>query len=136
MERSAYDRALVLLSAREHSRSELELKLSARGYSDEEISLALDRLEEAGLQSDRRFAECYIRGRLRRNPEGKGILVLRLREKGVDASLAREAVDGYFRENEEEIERIYTEYRDRLVSSKGEERARATLLRKGIRLTD
>ena len=58
-----YNKALDLLSRREHSRKELYLKLTKRFESKEDINLNLDRLEEKNLLSDSRFAEEYVQAR-------------------------------------------------------------------------
>lgn len=56
-------RALGLLTRREHSRKELTRKLTARGVEAEAADLAVARLAEAGWQDDARFAESLVRGR-------------------------------------------------------------------------
>ena len=58
-----YNKALDLLSRREHSRKELYLKLTKRFHLKEDINLTLDRLEEKNLLSDSRFAEEYVQAR-------------------------------------------------------------------------
>ena len=133
---TAYDKALYYLSMREHCRKELETKLRTKGYNACEIEAALDRLEEENFLSDARYAEVFIRLRLRKNPEGKEIIIMRLIEKGVSPSLARNSVTSYFEENSTEIEAIYSSLRARAVSQKGEEKARAYLFRKGIKFRD
>jgi regulatory protein len=57
-------RALSLLTRREHSRWELEQKLHQRGFTSQNILSVLQQLIEEGWQSDHRFAECYIRSRI------------------------------------------------------------------------
>ncbi len=87
-----YSRALKLLSRAEHTRKGLEQKLLLRGFQPVEISGVLDRLEEEGALSDRRFAEEWVRSRLKKHPEGKALLELGLQKRGVDESLSREVV--------------------------------------------
>ena len=79
--------ALRLLAPREHSRFELERKLADRDHPVDLIALVLDDLAAAGLQSDERFAETYVRSALGR---GQGPLKIRagLRQRGVDDALA------------------------------------------------
>lgn len=55
--------ALSLLARREHSQLELEKKLITRGFSAPDIKTMIAKLIAEGLQSDKRFAECYIRKR-------------------------------------------------------------------------
>jgi regulatory protein len=62
--RTPLQRAVGLLSRREHSRLELRRKLVQRGEDAEAVDLALDRLEESGLQDETRFADSLIRQRV------------------------------------------------------------------------
>lgn len=87
---ACYNRALRLLSRSEHSRRGLEQKLLSRGFQPEDIRRALDRLQEEGALNDRRFAEEWIRSRLRKHPEGRALLELGLQKRGVDEDVARE----------------------------------------------
>ena len=60
---TATQRALGLLTRREHSRRELTRKLAARGVEAGEAAAAVGRLADAGWQDDARFAESLVRGR-------------------------------------------------------------------------
>jgi regulatory protein len=74
--------ALNLLARREHSRLELERKLSARSYPDAVISVVLDALEAAKLLDSARFTESFIRSRV---SKGHGPVRIRrdLAERGI-----------------------------------------------------
>ena len=56
-------RALGLLTRREHSRLELARKLQQRGVEHAEAAAVIDRLADAGWQDDARFAESLVRNR-------------------------------------------------------------------------
>jgi regulatory protein len=86
------DRAIRLLSQREHSRGELRRKLLERGSAPGPVDALLDHLRDTGLQSDRRFAEALARSRVAR---GYGPLRIRsdLARRGVAAPLARQVLD-------------------------------------------
>lgn len=56
-------RALGLLTRREHSRVELARKLAVRGVGQSAAQEAIDKLGDAGWQSDARFAESLLRSR-------------------------------------------------------------------------
>lgn len=56
-------RAVGLLTRREHSRRELERKLVQRGVEPDEASAVVGRLADAGWQDDARFAESLLRAR-------------------------------------------------------------------------
>lgn len=60
---TATQRALGLLTRREHSRRELTRKLAARGVEAGEAAAAVGRLADAGWQDDARFAEALVRSR-------------------------------------------------------------------------
>ncbi|WP_284155511.1 recombination regulator RecX [Sulfuricystis multivorans] len=79
-----YDRAVRLLARREHTRAELLHKLAAHGTPDE-IEMVLNQLAAAGLQSDARFTESYLRAKASRH--GPARLRQTLRAKGVDEAL-------------------------------------------------
>ena len=71
-----------LLGRREHGREELKRKLLRRGFSHEEVRLALDELQARGLLDDPRCAEALARFELER---GHGLAYIRakLRQRGL-----------------------------------------------------
>ncbi len=91
-EKLAEHKAIDLLSRREHTRAELETKLSKRDFSAEAIEIAIDILVARGWQSDERFAELFIEQRANR---GKGPRMVRheLAKRGVSSSLAAIALE-------------------------------------------
>jgi regulatory protein len=107
---TALQRALGLLTRREHSRKELIRKLVSRGVDAAEVETAVDKLANAGWQDERRFAESLVRSRA---ANGYGPLHIRaelgthdlpaeVREAALDdfdgdwAALARDAVTRRF----------------------------------------
>ena len=78
--------AMDYLARREHTRVELQRKLRLKGYEQDEIDMALDKLIDQGLLSDRRFAEAFAGYRAR---SGRGPLKIEqeLRQHGVDEPL-------------------------------------------------
>ena len=130
---NCYDKALSLLAQREHSVEEIKQKLLSKGYNKNEIEGDIKKLKDENFLSDSRFCQVYIRSRLKKNPEGKAVLVLRLKQKGISSDLARREVDSYFEDNSEEIEEIYSNYSKKIIEKKGEEKAKLKLYQKGIR---
>ena len=63
LEPSPTQRALGLLTRREHSRQELARKLVFRGVEADAAEAAIDKLADAGWQNDARFAESLVRSR-------------------------------------------------------------------------
>ena len=88
-EPSPTQRALGLLTRREHSRLELARKLAIRGVEAVDAQAVIDKLAAAGWQDDRRFAESLVRSRA---SGGYGPAYIRA-ELGTHA-LASEAVAG------------------------------------------
>jgi regulatory protein len=62
--RGPREKAMVLLTRREHSRKELVAKLTARGVDAAQASAVVDELATAGWQDDIRFAELLVRSRV------------------------------------------------------------------------
>ena len=62
-ELSPTQRALGLLTRREHSRQELTRKLTSRGVESDDAVAVVEKLTKAGWQDDARFAELLVRSR-------------------------------------------------------------------------
>ncbi len=77
------DRALRLLSIREHSRQELARKLAARLPDDAPIDAVLDALEQNNLLSESRFAASYVNERLQKG-FGPHRIAAELQQRGID----------------------------------------------------
>ena len=86
-EQTPVQRALGLLTRREHSRRELECKLASRGVDAGEAKAAVERLASEGWQDDRRFAELLVRSRA-----GSGYGPLRIRAELATHGLDRDAI--------------------------------------------
>lgn len=63
-ELSPIQRALGLLTRREHSRKELTRKLVAKGIAGDDVEAVVAKLASAGWQNDVRFAESLVRHRV------------------------------------------------------------------------
>lgn len=84
---TATQRALGLLTRREHSRKELTRKLVARGLEVGEVEAAVQRLAGEGWQDDARFAEALVRSRA-----GAGYGPIRIRAELGTHGLDRETI--------------------------------------------
>jgi SOS response regulatory protein OraA/RecX len=96
-------RAVYLLAKAEQYRRGLERKLlgnklSGKGLPAQAVDMALDHLEAEGLLSDRRYAETWMRQRVRRHPEGPRSLAAALAARGVARDASREALAAFFDE--------------------------------------
>lgn len=86
------NKAMDLLSRREHSAEELKRKLKSRQFDDAAIQDVLRILQSEGLQSDIRYTESYVR---QRYEAGMGPLKIRfeLRQKGIDDAVGETFLD-------------------------------------------
>jgi len=90
-----YNKALDLVSRREHSRHELMQKLDKRYPSSTSIiEDALDKLETNKILDDERFAEMYLNSRARKGFGPKKI-EMELHSKKVDSFFISNAVEAY-----------------------------------------
>lgn len=101
-EAQAKDACLRLLSDRARSRSELEKKLTSRGFETDIITRALDRLQEIGLIDDADFANQWVHSRHTYSGKGKRALAVELRLKGIDQDVASDALSQIDSEDERE----------------------------------
>ncbi|HET7065173.1 MAG TPA: regulatory protein RecX [Rudaea sp.] len=86
-EPSAYEKALGLLSRREHSARELKAKLAQRGFDADENAAALERLQSKDFQNDARFGEMLVRSRIE-GGYGPRWIIAELRTHGIDEERA------------------------------------------------
>ena len=93
-ELSPVQRALGLLTRREHSRKELTRKLTDRGIEPAEASAAVEKLRNAGWQDDARFAQFLVRSRA---ATGYGPIRIRaeLSLHGLDREAVAAALDSF-----------------------------------------
>jgi len=85
--------AMNMLSCREQSRAELELKLAAK-HDKNLVVEVVDALANEGLQSDQRFLESFVSSRV-----GRGVgpikISYELRHKGIDPELIAYELEKY-----------------------------------------
>ena len=92
MSNKAIDKAVELLARREHSRRELFVKLTTRGFNEAEIESALNEAKQKGWQSDERFVESFIHS-LQLKGQGPVKIAYALCEKGIDESLVNQFIN-------------------------------------------
>lgn len=134
--RRAYNKAIDLISRREHSRKEIITKLSQRGYGDVADETA-DKLEERGYLDDERFAEMYAKELKLRRGFGKRRISQELYIKGIDRDIISEVLEGLEENPEEEIlDIIERKYPRCLEDEKIKNRAFNALVRLGYNSYD
>ena len=86
-----YNKALDILSRREHSAHELKLKLHKKFEAISEIEEVITKLESNNLLNDFRFAETYARIRKRKG-FGPNKIHYELKNKGIKESISNEII--------------------------------------------
>jgi SOS response regulatory protein OraA/RecX len=84
---------LRLLDRKLWTTGRLRRKLVELGHAPDAADAVLAQAQERGLQSDDEFAAAFCRDTLRRKAVGRVWLAARLREKGLDGDVARDAAD-------------------------------------------
>ena len=87
-----YNKALDVISRREHSEKELESKLLKKFESSELIDLVIERLKTNNLLNDERYAEMYVRIRKRKGFGPKRI-GYELSSRGINNCISSQAID-------------------------------------------
>lgn len=98
----AYDRGLDLLARRAHFAAELGAKLGQRGYAEQDIESAVERLTAAGHLNEGEAARMLVRS-LKRRGYGRRRIELDLRRRGADSAAAAAALEAV--DDEDELER-------------------------------
>jgi regulatory protein len=95
--------ALNYVSYKPRTKAQVEQKLRTKGYSKEEIEIALKFLTEFNYLDDTNFADSYVKDYLARKPVSKNKLLQSLMAKGIPRDEALSALDDKL-DNESELE--------------------------------
>jgi len=133
--RRAKEKALWLISYRDHSEGELRQKLS-KDYGEEAVDKAVERLMELGLINDENFAKKYAESLSRKHLSQRQIQQ-KLRLKGIDKELSSETVEDLNLDEKEEIKAlIEKKYIHKLSDEADLRRTIAALQRRGFSYSD
>lgn len=131
---SAYDTALRFLTPKARTVREVELKLDEGSYSEGEIMQTVERLIEAGLLNDEKYARDFIESRLSTKPVSRFRLSEQLKahhipsdiieaalselESGAELENAKQVAKKFLRQfentpEEERLRRVYTRLQTR-----------------------
>ncbi|HXF58802.1 MAG TPA: regulatory protein RecX [Candidatus Saccharimonadales bacterium] len=89
-EEAAKEAALRILARGPRTEREVEIRLRDRGYHGEAVERAIQRLRRVSLLDDRAFVRSFLRTELFKAAQGRRILELKLRRRGVPDALIRE----------------------------------------------
>lgn len=129
------DKAMWLISYRDHSRRELIEKLR-RDYSAESAEAAADRLTQLGLIDDGRYARRYAADLVNLKHLSERGVRQKLREKGIDRDLIDEVMDELSIDESVQIRGIIMKKYPDLSDEKLRRRAVAALSRMGYSYSD
>jgi regulatory protein len=99
---SAFEKAMLFISYRPRSESEVRLSLKKKKIEAGLIDEVIERLRRVGLINDESFAQMWVENRSHSKPKGKRALTLELKQKGVARERVEAAVAGT---NDEEVAR-------------------------------
>lgn len=85
MDAKLYQNILSFLAYQARTTDELKRWLIKRHIADNEIKDALHQLTEEGLLDDDRYTEQFIELSMKNRPQGRRMLALRLRKKGISS---------------------------------------------------
>jgi len=128
VELTPVQRALGLLTRREHSKKELARKLAARGIEADDAQAAIEKLAGNGWQDDGRFAAILLRARAR-NGCGPVRIRAELATHGLDREVVEAALvafDGDWAENARDV--VRRRFGEQVFSDRGLRRKAADFL--------
>jgi len=135
-EKRAKEKALWLISYRDHSKKELMDKLK-RTADQQSAEVAAERMEELGLIDDEKFARKYANELINVKHLSKRAAQYKLYEKGIDKDLAQEILDEFEDNPRDHISAVIErKYRNAIFDEKGKKRAVNALLRMGYGWSD
>ncbi|MCI7084869.1 recombination regulator RecX [bacterium] len=134
--RRAKEKALWLISSRDHSRKELIDKIAVT-VPRESAELAADRMEELGLINDEAFAERYARELSENKHLAQKGIKYKLIQKGIDKDLAEEIIEQLEIDPQQNIRAVIEKkYAKNLSDEKGKRRCVMGLQRLGYSYSD
>jgi regulatory protein len=89
----AVQQALLFLSYRARSESEIRQNLRKHEMPEEVIEQTLDRLRQDGLANDGLFAQAWVENRSTFRPRSRRMLAMELRQKGLDDEAVSSALE-------------------------------------------
>jgi regulatory protein len=90
----AYQQAMLFLSYRARSESEIRQNLSKHDFPQDVVEQTLERLRENQLANDQQFARAWVENRNTFRPRSRRALQMELRQKGLSDEAAQSALEG------------------------------------------
>ncbi len=99
---SPYNKALDILSRRDHTEHEMRTKLKQKEYTVEQINDTIDRLFTNNLLDDPLFAERYILSTIRYKAVGPRWLQQKLKQRGIEENIISEEIASLLDEKQQQ----------------------------------
>lgn len=99
----AFDKAIRFLGYRARTEKEVKDKLLAKEFDEKVIKKTIGKLKEMGYLSDIEFTQSWVKDRINTKPEGKKLLQIELRQKGIEDKMAKEQLEKLVDEKTEEV---------------------------------
>lgn len=127
------EKALELLSLREHGSGELRTKLLQKGYQKAAIAEVIDYLKEKNYLNDGRFADLYSQELIQRKKLGPAKLKEKLYQRGIRTDIIQMIMTDYDRETQIENCRFHFEkkFKSHTSFETREEKAKAVRFLQG-----
>ena len=106
---SAMDKALHYLASRARGKVEMERYLKEKGFANEPIAAAMDKLNTLGYLNDSEYASMLVRDRSTLKASGRRVIAMELKQQGIDDETAAEALEQYGDEDELEAARKHAQ---------------------------
>ncbi|HUI88624.1 MAG TPA: RecX family transcriptional regulator [Anaerolineales bacterium] len=90
----AYQQAMIYLSYRARSESEIRKNLSKHEFAQDVIEHTIERLRENRLADDKQFARAWVENRTAFRPRSRRALQMELRQKGLSDEATQSALEG------------------------------------------
>ena len=120
MQRSAYEYALNLLSARPYTARNLRRKLVQKEFEASDIEVAMERLLGNGLVDDSRYAVQFARGKLLGPGSSRRRIRQQLFQRGIMGDVADSAIDAVIEDEDVDLDAVVEkDARKKLASMAG-----------------
>lgn len=97
----ARNKAFHLLSYRERTIKEMRDRLQKKDFSAEIIEKVIEYLVEKDYLNEQRFAEMWIRSRIKHHPRGRKLIYKELNDKGVERKTINSALNEHLNREKE-----------------------------------
>lgn len=122
-EDAAKEAALRILARGPRTEREVGDRLRERGFLSDAVERAVERLRRVSLLDDRAFVRSFLRTELQRSPQGRRLLEMKLRRRGVPDALVQE-LDALLHEDPDLVSRSLAGEEERAAAALAQVRHR------------